>query len=93
MDLPSQCQSVGDLCRTTAEFDGGGLPPTPVIGKVIIEIINDDGTITTTTEDVCITCGGDSDGDGTSSIFEVAPTGSGIIWEQPTSRVYWNIQQ
>jgi type IV pilus assembly protein PilY1 len=85
--------SYKDGKGTTAEFDGGGLPPTPVIGKVIIEITNDDGTITKTTEDVCITCGGDPDGDGRTSIFEVAPTGSGIIWEQPTSRVYWNIQQ
>jgi type IV pilus assembly protein PilY1 len=76
----------------SVEFDGGGLPPTPVIGKVIIEIIDDDGNITTKTEDVCITCGGLA-ADGTGSIFEVAPTGSGALWDQPTSRVYWNIQQ
>ena len=85
--------SYKDGKGSTAEFDGGGLPPTPVIGKVIIEITEDDGTITEVTEDVCFTCGGDSDGDGTTSIFNPTPTGSGITWDQPTSRVYWNIQQ
>jgi type IV pilus assembly protein PilY1 len=76
----------------SVEFDGGGLPPTPVIGKVIITITPDDGSPPYDIEPpVCITCGGDDDGSG--SIFEVDPTGSGAIWEQPTSRVYWNVQQ
>ena len=93
-------------------FIGGGLPPTPVVGKVLLEIptrdddgeliYNDDGELVVEVieQPVCLTCsappdGTDDDGDDTTTgtIFDVGETGSGITWEQPTSRVYWNIQQ
>lgn len=58
--------------------EGGGLPPSPVIVQVIL----DDGTEAT----ICISCG--------ENRFEVeTPFAAGVIPEQPTSRVYWNIEQ
>ena len=58
---------------------GGGLVPTPVAGKVIL----DDGSIVP----FCIGCGGEQSAIGGSVV------GSGINWIQPKSRVYWNIQK
>jgi len=63
----------------TVNIIGGGLVPTPVAGKVIL----DNGKIVP----FCIGCGGDNSAIGGSSV------GSGITWIQPKSRVYWNIQQ
>jgi type IV pilus assembly protein PilY1 len=58
---------------------GGGLVPTPVAGKVKLS----DGSI----EPFCIGCGGDGSAIGGSSV------GTGFKWLQPTSRVYWKVQQ
>jgi len=71
--------SYKDAAGDTVNIIGGGLVPTPVAGKVIL----DDGTIVP----FCIGCGGDNSAIGGSSV------GSGVTWIQPKSRVYWNIQQ
>ena len=63
----------------TVNIIGGGLVPTPVAGKVIL----DDGTVVP----FCIGCGGDG------SAIGGSPVGSGVTWIQPKSRVYWNIQK
>ncbi|MEP4487285.1 MAG: hypothetical protein ABJ013_16750 [Halioglobus sp.] len=63
----------GDLIPIT----GGGLVPTPVAGKVVL----DDGSIVP----FCIGCGGEGSAIGGSKVT------SGIDWTQPKSRVYWNI--
>lgn len=91
------------------EIIGGGLSPTPVGGRVLINssvyerdadgnIVfddlgnpvvatddNGDPIITTTGVPVTISTG--------DSPVEVQAAGAGAIWDQPKSRVYWNIQQ
>jgi len=71
--------SYKDADGDTVNIIGGGLVPTPVAGKVIL----DDGTVVP----FCIGCGGDNSAIGGSSV------GSGVTWIQPYGRVYWNIQQ
>jgi type IV pilus assembly protein PilY1 len=56
---------------------GGGLVPTPVAGKVIL----DDGQIVP----FCIGCGGEGSAIGGSEVT------SGVTWSQAKNRVYWNI--
>jgi len=63
----------------TVNIVGGGLPPSPVAGNVVL----DDGTIVP----FCIGCGGEGSAVGTKII------GGGSTTSQPKSRVYWNIQQ
>ena len=58
---------------------GGGLVPTPVAGKVVL----DDGT----TVPFCIGCGGEGSAIGSSEVT------SGATWAQPKSRVYWKINK
>lgn len=58
---------------------GGGLVPTPVAGKVIL----DDGTQVP----FCVGCGGENSAIGGSQVT------SGINWEQGKSRVYWKIER
>jgi type IV pilus assembly protein PilY1 len=62
---------------------GGGLAPSPVAGKVIL----DDGNGGTTIEPFCIGCGGERSAIGGSSV------GAGASHIQPSSRVYWNIRK
>jgi len=57
---------------------GGGLPPTPVAGKVLINDVP---------VPFCIGCGGEN-----SPIGGTEVTG-GATWTQPKNRVYWNIEQ
>jgi type IV pilus assembly protein PilY1 len=57
---------------------GGGLVPTPVGGKVIIDGVE---------VPFCIGCGGEGSAIGGSKVS------SGITWTQPRTRVYWNIEQ
>ncbi len=71
--------SYKDAEGGTVSIIGGGLVPTPVAGMVVL----DDGSIVP----FCIGCGGDNSSIGGSSV------GSGVTWVQPTSRVFWNIQQ
>jgi type IV pilus assembly protein PilY1 len=59
-------------------FIGGGLVPTPVAGKVLI-----DGT----PYEFCIGCGDDG------SPLGAGKAGGGITWTQPRSRVFWNIDK
>jgi type IV pilus assembly protein PilY1 len=58
---------------------GGGLVPTPVAGKVIL----DNGQRVP----FCIGCGGENSAIGGSEVT------SGITWSQPKSRVYWKIDK
>lgn len=58
---------------------GGGLVPTPVAGKVVL----DDGE----TVPFCIGCGGENSAIGGSEVS------SGATWAQPKSRVYWKIKK
>jgi type IV pilus assembly protein PilY1 len=67
-----------DGSGTDTEFIGGGLVPTPVAGKVII-----DGVAVP----FCIGCGAEG------SPIGVGKVGGGITWTQPRSRVYWNIDR
>ena len=60
------------------QFLGGGLVPTPVAGKVII-----DGVAVP----FCIGCGAEGSPIGAGTI------GGAINWTQPRSRVFWNIDQ
>jgi type IV pilus assembly protein PilY1 len=59
---------------------GGGLVPTPVAGKVILDGYDHPVPF-------CIGCGGEN-----SPIGGTQVSGS-ITWDQPKNRVYWNIQQ
>ena len=67
-----------DAEGTDSEFLGGGLVPTPVAGKVIIDGVR---------VPFCIGCGAEG------SPIGVGKVGGGITWTQPRSRVYWNIDQ
>jgi type IV pilus assembly protein PilY1 len=62
----------------TTQFLGGGLVPTPVAGKVLI-----DGVAVP----FCIGCGSEG------SAIGVGKVGGGITWTQPRSRIFWNIDQ
>jgi type IV pilus assembly protein PilY1 len=70
-----------DYLRADGEANdiiGGGLVPTPVAGKVLIDGVP---------VPFCIGCGGEN-----SPIGGTEVTGA-VTWDQPTNRVYWNIQQ
>jgi type IV pilus assembly protein PilY1 len=62
----------------TTQFIGGGLVPTPVAGKVLIDGVP---------VPFCIGCGGEG------SPIGAGKVGGGITWIQPRSRVYWNIDK
>jgi type IV pilus assembly protein PilY1 len=62
------------------EIIGGGLVPTPVAGKVILDGYDDPIPF-------CIGCGGEN-----SPIGGTEVTGF-IDWKQPKNRVYWNIKE
>ncbi len=62
----------------TIEYLGGGLVPTPVAGKVLI-----DGE----PYKFCMGCGDEGSPIGTGKV------GGGITWTQPRSRVFWNIDK
>jgi type IV pilus assembly protein PilY1 len=67
-----------DGSGSTVNFIGGGLVPTPVAGKVLI-----DGVAVP----FCIGCGSEG------SPIGAGKVGGGITWTQPRSRVWWNIDQ
>jgi type IV pilus assembly protein PilY1 len=67
-----------DASGGSTEFLGGGLVPTPVAGKVLI-----DGVAVP----FCIGCGSEG------SPIGAGKVGGGIDWTQPRSRVFWNIDQ
>lgn len=67
-----------DASGGATQFLGGGLVPTPVAGKVIIDGVR---------VPFCIGCGGEG------SAVGVEKVGGGITWTQPRSRVYWNIDR
>jgi len=71
--------SYRDGSGDTVRLIGGGLAPTPVAGKVIL----DDGEVVP----FCIGCGGEGSAIGGSQV-----TGSST-WVQPVSRVYWEIRK
>lgn len=68
----------GEITKVT-NIIGGGLVPTPVAGKVVL----DDGQVVP----FCIGCGGENSAIGGSQVT------SGITWTQPKSRVYWKIEK
>jgi type IV pilus assembly protein PilY1 len=67
-----------DAGGTATQFIGGGLVPTPVAGKVLIDGVK---------VPFCIGCGGEG------SAIGVKKVGGGINWTQPRSRVYWNVDK
>ena len=67
-----------DASGKATQFLGGGLVPTPVAGKVLIDGVP---------VPFCIGCGGEG------SAIGVEKVGGGISWTQPRSRVFWNIDQ
>lgn len=67
-----------DASGSTTNFLGGGLVPTPVAGKVIINGVP---------VPFCIGCGDEG------SPIGAGKVGGGISWTQPKSRVFWNIDQ
>ena len=71
--------SYRDGSGDTVRLIGGGLAPTPVAGKVIL----DDGEVVP----FCIGCGGENSSIGGSQVT------SSSTWTQPVSRVYWEIRK
>jgi type IV pilus assembly protein PilY1 len=67
-----------DASGDATQFIGGGLVPTPVAGKILIDGVP---------VPFCIGCGGEG------SAIGVQKVGGGITWTQPRSRVYWNIDR
>ncbi|MEH6584489.1 MAG: hypothetical protein V7754_21330 [Halioglobus sp.] len=87
---PASCESnLGEANIYNVDFEDGegvknyiktgGLVPTPVAGKVVL----DDGEIVP----FCIGCGGEG-----SAIGSKLVTGGGL-WTQPTSRVSWEVEK